>query len=172
ATAGVIWILVGQSGYMVFNNCHFDGTTGTPTIGIQATAVGSLKIENCEFLGGRHSGGFSTAAIDILAGAANGTQIKNNFITADGIGIRTNAATTFAELGVCKDNRIISTGKAISDSSNTTGQMACINNLMITETNNGSGTAYDLNVDFCIQNWLVSGGDNETHRIPVDTDEA
>ena len=86
ASGADIITLASTSSGIVFNNCHINGwSTIAATIGIKATASPRLRIENC-----RINGAFSTTAIDILAGDANGTMLTGNIIESAGVGIRVN----------------------------------------------------------------------------------
>ena len=113
-TGGIIVTLASTSSGIVFNGCHFNGWSTTPaTIGVKATASPRLRIENCTF-----NGAFSTTAIEILAGDANGTMITGNRINSAGVGVRVNASTTCAnEQGFIDNNVIYATGLVIDENS-------------------------------------------------------
>ena len=113
---GILWTLTAPSGGIEFHDCIFSSRGPTHTIGIKATAVGSMKVHDCVFEAAPPD--FSTTAIDILAGDAAQTEIMRSYIVG-AIGIRVDAGMTATAGQLRIDSNIIrSSGKVIADASN------------------------------------------------------
>jgi len=158
--AGCFWTLTSVSGGSEFHNCYFSSRGPAHTIAIQATAVGSMKVHDCTWEAANT--GFSTAAIDILAGDAAQTEIKRNYI-AGAIGIRINASTTTTAGNIVIDRNIIkSTTECITDNASVA---VVTNNQMITAASTDTTTdGYTFDLALASNNLLT--GSTKTDQIP------
>ena len=157
-TAGVFWTLTSVSGGIEFNGCTFSSRGAAHTIAIQATAVGSMKVRDCRWEAANT--GFSTAAIDILAGDAAQTVIERNYI-AGAIGIRTNTSTTVTAGNVIVDNNVIkATTLCIDDNGDV---VVYTNNMLISAADNSTVTnCMDVNVKLGAGNILTGSTDTQS----------
>lgn len=160
-SAGAIWTLTSVSAGIKFLDCTFASRDATDTIAVKATAVGFMEISGCHWAAGPEK--FTTTAIDILAGDAADTVIKNNFIVGT-IGIRINGSTTATAGNITIDNNVIrATGLTIDDDSD----LAIVtNNMCISAAAYGS-SAFDFNLARACNN--VVTGNNDTKKVPIDS---
>lgn len=133
AAGGDIFTVPTQQSGISFINCIFDATSTAAAGGaIIATAVESLTIKGCTFMGQ-----FSDAVIEIGAGASNSLLIADNIIEGANNGVEINAsATCAARAGRVLDNDINTTAICISDAS---GKFYVHGNRCV--TGNAKGTA-------------------------------
>jgi len=164
-----IFVLTPKCGGIEFHECEFDGTAGLATHAINITTrCPSLIVDNCDLIG-KTGGGFTTAAIAFGVGQSNTVQIKNNRISAAGVGILTVSTSEFGFDSFVLDNVINTVGKCINDPSGIM-PLHIIGNRCIVDTNNGSGTAYTWTNKLALDN-VITSADNETHRVPdLDSD--
>jgi len=157
ADGGIIWTLASTVSGIQFHGCHFNGWSTIPaTIGLKATASPRLEVHNCKF-----NGAFSTAAIHLLTGEANGTLIKDNLINSAGIGIDVDSGFTCAnEQAFVIGNRIKATGLVIDDDSDT---MVYMDNVCISGGAFGD-TSHDIPATLSVNN-VVTGSD-KTGLVP------
>jgi hypothetical protein len=159
--ASPIITLASTSSGIEFINCTFDGSVGTVTGAILATASPFLKVIGCNIFGP-----FATNYIAFGTGETAGTLIENNIMTgSSGLGISTVTGTTASYETIIKDNFICvkTTGITIDDEANgSTGILYVIKNTLkngATLTNYaGIGGAIDVNVARASGN-TVSGAD-------------
>jgi hypothetical protein len=111
-----------------FHNCVFNSTATTEaTTGILATASRWLGVYNCEF-----RDAFSTAAISIAAGNADGLQIIGNKIMSAAVGILVNASATCAnDIGRIAHNEIYAATLAVDENAD---EFLLYNNFLFSET--------------------------------------
>lgn len=130
AAGGVIFTLVTAQSGIEFINCNFNGdSTVAGTIGLLATAVEQLKVSGCRF-----KGAFSTAAIQLGAGATNGLLIEKNLIQSAAKGIEISATLTAVYRdAIIKDNDFDVGTFVIND--NAGGVVKAINNRGVTASN-------------------------------------
>lgn len=160
ATQGILWTLTSISGGIEFNGCQFQSRGPAHTIAVKATAIGFLTIQDCDFAAAPAD--FSTVGIEILAGDAADTIIRNNLIVG-AIGVRINASTTATAGHIWINNNVIRTsGETITDNSS----LAIVtNNQLITAANTGTTTAgYTGNLALWANNLLT--GSTKTDQIP------
>lgn len=123
-----------------FIGCTFDGTLGTMTSAILATAVPFLKVIDCDF-----TGTFVTSYITFGAGEAGGTQILDNRMLGTAAkGIVAPGTTTASWMPVIQGNTIMATGKPIEDAASV---FFVVNNRLMTDINIGTttdGYSFDL----------------------------
>lgn len=133
AAGGDIFTIPTQQSGISFLNCTFDATSTTAATGaILATAVESLTIKGCTFMGK-----FSDAVIEIGAGASNSLLIEGNKIEGANNGVEINAsATCAARAGRILSNFVNTTAICITDAS---GKFYVHNNYCVTA--NAKGTA-------------------------------
>lgn len=114
AAGGDMITLPTQQSGISFLGCTFDATSTTAAGGaILATAVESLTIQGCTFMGQ-----FSDAVIEIGAGASNSLLIADNIIEGANNGVEINAsATCAARAGRVLRNTINTTAICITDAS-------------------------------------------------------
>jgi hypothetical protein len=127
-TGGVLWTLDSTCLRVEFHNCVFRSTATTEaTTGILATASRWLGVYNCEF-----RDAFSTAAISIAAGNADGLQIIGNKIMSAAVGILVNASATCAnDIGRIANNEIYATTLAVDENAD---EFLLYNNFLFSET--------------------------------------
>lgn len=133
AAGGDIFTIPTQQSGISFINCTFDATSTAAAGGaIIATAVESLTIKGCTFMGQ-----FSDAVIEIGAGASNSLVIEDNVIEGADNGVEFNAsATCAARAGRVLRNVINTTKICINDAS---GKFYVHGNYCV--TGNAKGTA-------------------------------
>lgn len=142
AHASPIMTLAGASSVSgtQFIGCTFDGTLGTMTSAILATAVPFLKVIDCDF-----TGTFVTSYITFGAGEAGGTQILDNRMLGTAAkGIVAPGTTTASWMPVIQGNTIMATGKPIEDAASV---FFVVNNRLMTDINIGTttdGYSFDL----------------------------
>lgn len=142
AHASPIMTLAGASSVSgtQFIGCTFDGTLGTMTSAILATAVPFLKVIDCDF-----TGTFVTSYITFGAGEAGGTQILDNRMLGTAAkGIVAPETTTASWMPVIQGNTIMATGKPIEDAASV---FFVVNNRLMTDINIGTttdGYSFDL----------------------------
>lgn len=123
-----------------FIGCTFDGTLGTMTSAILATAVPFLKVIDCDF-----TGTFVTSYITFGAGEAGGTQILDNRMLGTAAnGIVAPGTTTASWMPVIQGNTIMATGKPIEDAASV---FFVVNNRLMTDINidtTTDGYSFDL----------------------------
>ncbi len=142
AHASPVITLTNSSGGLQLHGCTFDGTLGTMTSAILATAHPFLVVDDCDFVGT-----FATSYITFGAGEAGRTRITNNrMIGTAAKGIVAPAQTTAAWIPLIQGNTIIATGKPIEDAASV---FAVVNNRLITDINIGTttdGYSFDLSM--------------------------
>lgn len=133
AAGGDIFTIPTQQSGITFENCTFDATSTAAAGGaIIATAVDSLTIKNCLFMGQ-----FSDAVIEIGAGESNSLLIENNIIEGAEVGIEVSStATCAARAGRILNNTINTTKECVKDAS---GKFYVHNNTVV--TGNAKGIA-------------------------------
>jgi hypothetical protein len=97
--------------------CKFDGrSTPAGTIGLLATGVEQLEVEDCDFIGK-----WSTATIDIGTGAGRAMRIVKNRIESGAIGIRINSGYTCVDaIATIDDNDFAVVTLVVDDNSSKT----------------------------------------------------
>jgi hypothetical protein len=160
AVASPIITLASTSSGIQFIGCTFDGSAGTVTSAILATASPFLKIIDSEMFGA-----FATSYISFGAGEAASALISGNIMTGSaGIGIIVASDTTSSYPSVVKDNIIVitDTSLCIDDDSDL---FYYVNNRLI---NQGTVTAWahhtavaDVNADFAVGNICVGSAGNQ-----------
>jgi len=120
-TGGDIWVLTNATSGLEFHNCLFDGKSGTAATGAIVSPVTPpehLKIVDSQFLGV-----YSDSVIEIAGtGSARGLLIKGNHIEGADVGVEIGASVTAStgatlEAIFIEDNKIVTTGMSIKDSS-------------------------------------------------------
>jgi hypothetical protein len=160
AVASPIITLASTSSGIQFIGCSFDGTSGTVTSAILATASPFLKVIDCEMFGA-----FATSYISLGTGQAASTTISGNMMTGSaGIGIIIASDTTSSYPSIVKDNIIVitDTSLCIDDDCKL---FYYVNNRLI---NQGTVTAWahhtavaDVNADFAVGNICVGSAGNQ-----------
>lgn len=135
AAGGDLFTIPTQQSGITFENCVFDATSTAAAGGaIIATAVESLTIKNCLFMGQ-----FADAVIEIGAGASNSLLIENNVIEGADVGVEINASATCAvRAGRVLSNVINTTKECIKDSS---GKFYVHKNMCVTGNAKGAAGA-------------------------------
>jgi hypothetical protein len=160
AHASPIITLTNASSGIKFIGCTFDGTLGTMTIGIQATASPFMEVIDCDFVGT-----FVTSYITLGAGEAGRTRILENRMlgtAAKGIVVGGTATASWAPL--IQGNLIYATGLTIDDDANI---FFVVNNRLITDVDIDGDTAggIDCKEEYASGN-IVTGsgteGDSDT----------
>ena len=116
AATGVIFTLTNNQPGISFYGCEFLAGAST-TIAVLATGVPLLRISGCDFKGFWDSQ-FSTAAIDIAIGLANGQVIEYCNIENNPIGVRVIITKTGGAC-IARYNNFNTVGCTMIDSSNT-----------------------------------------------------
>lgn len=166
-TQGIIWTLTVVSGGIEFHSCIFSSRGPAHTRAIQATALGSMKVINCDWEAAPAD--FSTAAIDILAGDAAQTIIRGNYICG-AIGVRLNASTTATAGAVIIDKNVIrASGEVITDNSNVA---VVTRNRGVSGASEGTPTdMYTGNLALWCDN-LITGSGGTTDQAPYIAESA
>ena len=141
AHASPIFTLAGANSAsgIQFLGCTFDGTLGTMTSAILATAVPRLHVIDCDF-----TGTFVTSYITFGAGEMGGARIiGNRMLGTAAIGIVTNIAATASWKPLVNDNIIHATGLVIDDNGDI---LFGSGNQFISDTDPGADslTAFDV----------------------------
>jgi hypothetical protein len=140
AHASPVITLTNETGGLQLRGCTFDGTLGTMTSGILATASPFLIVDDCDFVGT-----FVTSYITFGAGEAGRTRITNNrMLGAAAKGIVAPAQTTATWMPLIQGNTIMATGKPIEDAASV---FFVVNNRLMTDINIATttdGYSFDL----------------------------
>lgn len=170
AVASPIITLASSSSGIQFHGCTFDGSAGTVTRGLLATASPFLVVNGCDFFGT-----FATGYIGFGTGDTAGTVISNNTMHGSaGLGIATVTGTTSSYQTIVKENfiSVTTTGITIDDEANSsTGILYCYDNILMngaTLTNNAGVTGIvDCNAARCARN--ICTGADITVNYPIVT---
>ena len=131
AHASPVITLTNATSGLQIHSSTFDGTLGTMTIGIQATASPFLVVNDCDFVGT-----FVTSYITFGAGEAGRTRILNNRMLGTAAkGIVAPAQTTASWMPLIQGNTIMATGKPIEDAASI---FFVVNNRLMTDINIGT----------------------------------
>lgn len=140
AHASPIITLTNAAGGVKTIGCVFDGTLGTMTSAILATASPFLEVLDCDFVGT-----FATSYITFGAGEAGRTRIiGNRMLGTAAKGIVAPGTTTASWKPLIQDNTIMATGKPIEDAASI---FFVVNNRLMTDINIGTttdGYSFDL----------------------------
>ena len=121
-----------------FHNCIFDGSAPIAGSAIVVTALWFLKVMDCEFVGQ-----FTDAVIEVLAGNAQGTTIKGNYIEGAENGIEFVTGLDADPRGITVEDNVIDTG-AICINDVDAAFVAIINNNCITATTDGGAAGASI----------------------------
>ena len=159
AHASPIVTLTNAAGGIKFVGCTFDGTLGTMTSAILATASPFLEVIDCDFVGT-----FATSYITFGAGEAGRTRIlKNRMLGTAAKGIVAPGTTTASWIPIIHDNVIRATGKPIEDAA---GVFMVTNNRMSTDINRGTTTdGYSFTLNLACGN-ILTGLNGVAATIP------
>jgi hypothetical protein len=142
AHASPVITLTNATSGLQLHGCTIDGTLGTMTSGILATASPFLVVNDCDFVGT-----FVTSYITFGAGEAGRTRILNNRMLGTAAkGIVAPGTTTASWIPLIQGNTIIATGKPIEDAASV---FAVVNNRLITDINIATttdGYSFDLSM--------------------------
>lgn len=160
-TAGSLVTLTSACTGVEFIGCSFINGSAQVSA-VKATASTWLKILDCDIIGS------FTRAIDLAAGAINGTRIMRNTIIGAGIGIQFTGNTTITggHKAVISDNHICTTGITIDDGADAT--VVISNNFLATDGAYG-GTSHVITVTNATINHLTAGG--LLYSVPLFTDQ-
>jgi hypothetical protein len=166
AHASAIMTLAGASSNsgIEFHGCTFDGTLGTVTSGILATAMPFLVVKNCDF-----RGAFATSFISFGTGEAGRAVIENNNMTGSlGKGIVLASGTTASWEMVLRGNFIQCAGQWVDDDSDSgTGILYVINNHAVTAVDCATYTAgFDLNLLRASNNFQTGSNAGDHDSVP------
>lgn len=162
AHASPIITLTNATSGMQFIGCTFDGTLGTMTIGIQATAHPFLEVVDCDFIGT-----FVTSYITFGAGEAGRTRIVGNRMlgtAAKGIVVGGTATASWHPL--IAENTIYATGLTVDDDANI---FFVVNNRLITDVDIDSDPAsgIDCKEEYASGNIITgSGTEGQSDTFP------
>jgi hypothetical protein len=134
AHASPVITLTNATSGLQLHGCTFDGTLGTMTSGILATASPFLVVDDCDFVGT-----FVTSYITFGAGEAGRTRITNNRMLGTAAkGIVAPGTTKAAWMPLIQGNTIMATGKPIEDAASV---FFVVNNRLMTDINIDTTTA-------------------------------
>ena len=155
---GIMFILTSVNVGIEFHDCVFSSRSTVATTGIQATAVYSFRVENCQFEAAGAAGGFSTGCIVLKSGVSDNQIFRNNQF-AGGLGIVIdNGVTNVAGRIWIENNHFYNTTFCIDDNSDGgTGIAAVIENFAISL--GVVANVFDINLLLAIGN-KTSGSDN------------
>ena len=144
----VITLTNATSGFQL-HGCTFDGTLGTMTSGILATASPFLVVDDCDFVGT-----FATSYITFGAGEAGRTRILNNRMLGTAAkGIVAPNTVTASWKPLIQGNTLHATGLTIDDDSDL---FYVVNNRLMTDADIGTTTdGYDFNLALASGNILT-----------------
>uniref|UniRef100_A0A6M3JCM8 Pectate lyase n=2 Tax=viral metagenome TaxID=1070528 RepID=A0A6M3JCM8_9ZZZZ len=159
AVAGPIITLASTTSGLQLHGCTFDGTLGTMTSGILATAHPFLMVNDCDFVGT-----FVTSYITFGAGQAGWARITNNRMLGTAAkGIVIPGTTTASWMPLIDNNIIVATGDPIEDASDL---FYVTNNRLITSANIGTTTdGYTFNLALACGN-ILTGLNGVAATIP------
>ena len=151
AAGGVIFTVPTTTSGLAFIDCHFDGRSAVAaTIGLKATAVEQLSVVGCRFFGK-----YSTATIDLGAGASRLLLIENNKIESGAIGIRIDSGLTCADgIGMILNNYFAVVTLVVDDNSS---KVMITNNAGYTAAAKEIATVLDCNELICANNVFGNG---------------
>lgn len=157
AVASPIITLASTSSGIEFHGCTFDGSVGTVTYAILATASPFLVVKNCNIFGG-----FATGYIGFGTGEAAGSRIEDNTMSgSSGLGIAAAADTTTSYKSIIRNNfiQVATTGLCVDDNSDLFFVVGnrCFNQATLTNAAGWTG-GFDVNADLTQANTL-SGAD-------------
>jgi hypothetical protein len=149
AHASPVITLTNETSGLQLHGCTIDGTLGTMTIGIQATASPFLVVDDCDFVGT-----FVTSYITFGAGESGRTRITNNRMLGTAAkGIVVGGTATASWINLIQGNTIIATGQPIDDDANI---FSVVDNRLITDINIGTTTdGYDFDLSMACGNILT-----------------
>jgi len=139
AVAEPVFTLTNETSGLQLHGCTIDGTLGTMTIGIQATASPFLVVNDCDFVGT-----FVTSYITFGAGEAGRTRITNNRMLGTAAKGIVSASATASWMPLIQGNTIMATGKPIDDAASI---FFVVNNRLMTDINIATttdGYTFDL----------------------------
>ncbi|KKK54076.1 hypothetical protein LCGC14_3088390, partial [marine sediment metagenome] len=158
-TAADIMTLTSSNQAVEFHGCVFDANgAATAVSAIDATASNFLKIRNCEF-----HGAFSGDVIDIGAGVADSTVIKDNIIMGganDGIVFTGAPTVSGARYMLIADNLIQVALSVINDG----GHAVCFIANNTCRSGTSIGSAYTIDDDWGANN--VIAATDEVKAVP------
>lgn len=161
AHASAIHTLAGASSVSgtQFIGCTFDGTLGTMTSAILATAVPFLNVIDCDFMGT-----FVTSYISFGAGEAGGTRILGNRMLGTAAkGIVAPNTTTASWKPLIQGNSLHATGLTIDDDSDL---FYVVDNRLMTDANIATTTdGYDFNLALASGN-ILTGATGVAATVP------
>lgn len=142
AHASPVITLTNATGGFQVVGCTFDGTLGTMTSAILATASPFLVVEDCDFVGT-----FVTSYITFGTGEVGWTKIlKNRMLGTAAKGIVVGAGATASRMPLIQGNVIMATGKPIDDAASI---FFVVDNRLMTDINIGTttdGYTFDLSM--------------------------
>lgn len=143
-----------------FFGCDFDGTLGTMTSGILATAMPGLEVVDCDFYGT-----FVTSYISFGTGEAGRARILNNrMLGTAGKGIIAASDTSASWMPLIAGNIIRATGQWIDDDSDT---FYVVNNRAITDIDCATYTAgFDMNLLLASGNLQTGSNAGDHDSVP------
>ena len=149
AHASPVITLTNATSGLQLKGCAFDGTLGTMTSAILATASPFLVVDDCDFVGT-----FVTSYITFGAGEAGRTRILNNrMLGVAAKGIVVPGTTTTSWKALIQGNTIAAAADPIEDAS---GLFYMINNRLLTDANIGTTTdGYTFNLALACGNILT-----------------
>lgn len=159
AAASPLITLGSSTGGIQFHGCGFDGTLGTMTIGIQATASPGLEVIDCDFFGT-----FVTSYITFGAGQVGRVRIlRNRMLGTAAKGIVIPGTITASWIPVIDGNIIRATGLWIDDDSDA---FVITNNRGITDVNTATFTdGFDFSQILAAGN-IQTGSNGDCDTIP------
>ena len=158
----VITLTNATSGFQL-HGCTFDGTLGTMTSGILATASPFLVVNDCDFVGT-----FATSYITFGAGEAGRTRILNNRMLGTAAkGIVAPNTVTASWKPLIQGNTLHATGLTIDDDSDL---FYVVNNRLMTDADIGTTTdGYDFNLALASGN-ILTGLNGVAATVPFAVD--
>ena len=159
AHAAPIITLTSVTGGLQLVSCTLDGTLGTMTSGILATAHPFLQVIDCDFVGT-----FVTSYITFGAGEAGWARIiGNRMLGTAAKGIVVPGTTTASWIPLIQGNTIVATGDPIEDASNL---FHVVDNRLITAANIATTTdGYTFNLALACGN-ILTGASGVAATVP------
>lgn len=163
ATAAPVITLTNATSGLQIHSSTFDGTLGTMTIGIQATASPFLIVNDCDFVGT-----FVTSYLTFGAGEAGRTRITNNRMLGTAAkGIVVGSTATASWMPLIDGNVLKAVGLTIDDDADI---FAVTRNMLMTDANIATTTAgYDFNLALSAGN-VLTGLNGVAAQVPFAVD--
>lgn len=161
AAAGIIVDIPANQNGQEFHNCVFSAVDAATT-GLRATQSHDMTIKDCWFDPNTSGVGFSTAAIQVVAGSVTNFLLENCRIWSAGIGLDFNPTAGQPINCWAIKNNIYAAGQTIDDESS---DLIVVDNRLVSGQTEGTGSAWTFSTAWSVGN--ISTGSNDTKNVPA-----